>query len=375
MPWRLLGLALDSGWLVAAPCEHGNMAFSTPPEIDTFAALHAALVPEGYSISQKVRVLDCLRAAAENPAATRPVGPTLADHIFPALREVAGPFGRTHSWLRDGDWNYAFTAHFDFVVHERLDSEHPTHPLFAVEFDGAHTHSSLAVRQRDMRKNRLCAASGFPLVRIDDTFLYRRERLSLVAWLAQLWAAHRSEMPQLLAERDAEVDAMTEEEFEEAGIWLLGERPDLDVDLIFRLQHPFPPVRQLADRLASRYGFQWSEVDAIAPDPDRPRWRVKSWCPPTPALENGLVERWRCELTLVGSDGRTAQLQGRANVQTGYPLHEETPDPGWDAFLAGRLPYLPAGPWTTAPSMLGHALCTHNTLIEIDLYLRRKDRP
>ncbi|MGH8472304.1 MAG: hypothetical protein ACREVJ_07615, partial [Gammaproteobacteria bacterium] len=100
--------------------------------------------------------------------------------------------------------------------------QHPTHPLFAVEFDGAQTHSSLAVRQRDLRKNRLCAASGFPLVRIDDTFLCRREQLSLVAWLARLWAAHRSEMPQLLADRDAEVDAMSEEEFKRLGSGSLG---------------------------------------------------------------------------------------------------------------------------------------------------------
>lgn len=212
-------------------------------------------------------------------------------------------------------------------------------------------------------------------MRIDDTFLHKRERLSLVEWLAKLWAAHRANMPRLLAERDAEVDAMTEEELEKAGNWLLAERPDLDADLIFRLQHPFPPIRQLADRLASRYGFQWSEVNAIAPDPHRPQWKVKSWYPPTPALDNGLVERWRCELTLARSDGRTTQLQGRANVQTGYPLHERAPEHGWDAFCAGRLPYLPAGPWTTAPSALGYALCTHNTLIEVELYLRRNDQP
>jgi hypothetical protein len=50
---------------------------------------------------------------------------------------------------------------------------------------------------------------------------------------------------------------------EAAGLWLLGERPDLDVDLVFRLEHPFPPVRRLAERLAVTYGFQWSEVNAF----------------------------------------------------------------------------------------------------------------
>jgi hypothetical protein len=146
--------------------------FSTPPEVRTFAALHDVLAPLGYAISQKARVLDCIQAAAANPQATTPVGPTLGDVLVPALREVAGPFGPTHPWLHKGDWSYAFQAHFDFVVHERLAGAHPTHPLFAVEFDGTQTHASAVAQQRDLRKNRLCAASGLPLVRVDDTFLH-----------------------------------------------------------------------------------------------------------------------------------------------------------------------------------------------------------
>lgn len=72
------------------------VAFSTPPEVQTFAALNDALAPLGYSISQKVRVLDCVRAAAENPKASTPVGPSLADVMVPALREMAGSFGPAH---------------------------------------------------------------------------------------------------------------------------------------------------------------------------------------------------------------------------------------------------------------------------------------
>lgn len=44
--------------------------------------------------------------------------------------------GPRHPWLRPGDWDYAFKAHFDFVVHAPLAERHATHPLFAVEFDG-----------------------------------------------------------------------------------------------------------------------------------------------------------------------------------------------------------------------------------------------
>jgi Protein of unknown function (DUF2726) len=350
------------------------VAFSTPPEVQTFAALNQALAPLGYSISQKTRVLDCVRAAAENPKASTPVGSSLADWVIPGLRELASPFGPAHPWLEEGDWNYAFKAHFDFVVHEKLDSQHPTHPLFAVEFDGASTHADAQSRRRDLRKNRLCAASGLPLVRINDTFLHRREQLSVVEWLVGLWAAHRSEMPDLLAERDAEIEAMSQEELEAAGLWLLGERPDLDVDLVFRLEHPFPPLCRLAERLAAKYGFQWSEVNAIPPNPHQPRWRVVRWLPAVPSLTTGLVEHWRCELRLVGPGGRTAELQGLADVRKGYPLHEGEVEDSWDAFFAGRLPYLPAGPWTQASWVVGEALCLHNTLIEVEHLLRRESR-
>jgi hypothetical protein len=186
--------------------------------------------------------------------------------------------------------------------------------VVAVEFDGARTHVNVESRRRDLRKNRLCAASGLPLVRVDDRFLHRRERLSVVEWLAGLWAAHRSEMPGLLVERDAEIEAMSEEELEAAGLWLLGERPDLDVDLVFRLEHPFPPVRRLAERLAVTYGFQWSEVNAFV-RPATPRWRVASWLPALPSRTTGLVDHWRCKLWLAGPGAQTAEVQGLADVQ------------------------------------------------------------
>jgi hypothetical protein len=347
-------------------------AFSSPPEVCTFEAFAGVLAPLGYSISQKVRAIDCVRAAAENPRTTTPVGSALADVLLPALRQQAGPFGPAHPWLQASDWGYAFRAHFDFVVHDRLRSSYPTHPLFAVEFDGRRTHASEDARRRDHAKHRLCAASGLPLARINDTFLHRRERLSLVEWLATLWAAHRSEMPRLLAERDAEVETMTEEERAAAGPWLLMERPDLDVDLLFRLKHPFPPTQILAERLARRYRFYWTTLTHQVVE--RPRWKVTRWRSAVPVSNGGLVERWQCEVTLTGPHGHTAELRGIADVQQGYPLHEGPVLDSWEALLAKRLPYLPAGPWTTAPSVLGEALCVHNTLLRVEQYLRRNDR-
>lgn len=99
------------------------MAFSTQPELKTLVALNGVLQPLGYLVSQKTRVLDAIQAAADQPEATTPVGPTLMDYALPAMRKTAGPLCSTHAWLRPDDWNYAFRSHFDFVVHARLDGK------------------------------------------------------------------------------------------------------------------------------------------------------------------------------------------------------------------------------------------------------------
>ena len=295
------------------------MPFSTPPEVETLAALDEVLHPLGFHVSQQVRVLDVIRAVADNPSATVSPGPTLGDFLPACPASVSGPLRRDHPWLEPDDWRYATQAHFDFLIQEGV-AEHPTHPLFAVEFDGEWSHLGPDTRRRDLQKNRLCAASrATTLLRIDYTFLHRREQLSTIEWLARQWAAYRTEMPQLLADRDAEVEAMTEDELN-AEIGLLGECPHLDVDFLFQLEHPFPPILRLASRLASRYGFQWAEVDAVAPDPDHPRWRVQWERPAVPSLASGRVERWKHEIGLVGPQGRRADLRGLADVRTCYPL-------------------------------------------------------
>ncbi len=89
-----------------------GMPFSTRPEIQALASLQHALTPLGYSISQKVRVLDVMRAADEIRDATTPVGPSLADMLFPLLRARAGSLRPEHPWLRPGDRDYAFQVAF-----------------------------------------------------------------------------------------------------------------------------------------------------------------------------------------------------------------------------------------------------------------------
>ena len=333
--------------------------------------LHDALVLLGYGVSQKSRVLDCVEAAAADPGASK-VGPlTLADALTEEFLANAGPFGPDHTWLRSGDWGRAFKMHFDFVVNERhVDKIRPTHPLFAIEFDGRTMHSDLRAKQRDLSKNRLCAASGLPLLRIDDTFLFRRERFSTIFWLAQLWHSYRSRMPTMLAERDKAIDSLSEEEMDSAGEFLLGEHPELDVNYMFELEHPFPAVQSAATRLASSYGFWWFEVSQDVPMESQ--WKVV-WSRPTTSVRTvGLVERWECELELRGPRGETELISGRADVKIGYPISEDPADAdSWAAIRAQRLPCLPAGPFRAASTYLGKALCRHNALVEIEHYLRR----
>ncbi len=342
------------------------MSYSTQAEIRTFAALQRALAAHGYLTSQKARVLDVVRAAAAAPATTVTPGPALGDVLVPALREAAGPFDHRHPWLRPGDWNFAFKSHFDFVVHAPLGERHATHPLFAVEFDGP-THSTPSARSRDVRKNRLCLASGLPLVRVDTTFLHERERLSLIEWLATLWAAHRREMPSLLAERDAEVAAMDAGEFGASALSLLCERPELDVDLLFRLSHPYPPTRRLAARLARRFGFSWPSFGA---HPAEPRWSVGQQIPPVPSLNPGILETWTCEVELHGPSDQVVKVRGMVELRTGYPIEASgAVNDSWEEILAGRMPFLPAGPWLGAAGIVGEALCQHNVLHEVEQWL------
>ena len=347
------------------------VAFSSDPEIRTLAALQAALGRYGYFVSQKSRLLDVVEAAAANPVASTVPGPSIGDELIPGLRAAAGPFSPQHPWLRPGDWDYAFKAHFDFVVHAPLSDRHATHPLFAVEFDGP-GHSEPGAMARDVRKNRLCLASGLQLVRVDSTYLYERDRLSLIEWLATLFAAYRRRMPELLAGRDAEIDAMDPADIEAAGPFLFGERPDLDVDLIFRLENPFPPAQRLARHLADRYGFSCRMLEAR---PEQPQWRVGPLSPPLPSLSDGLTETWTSWLEMHGPGDRTLKVSAMVELRTGYPidLSGEVEDL-LTAFSAGRVPCLPAGPWFGAPNTIGPALCDYNLLREVSLALAAVSR-
>lgn len=121
-------------------------------EINTDQALERAAAAVGYRIAPKVRVADVLRIA--------------------------------DSGLSSRDYSYSLRAHFDWVITEgeaRI-------PQFAVEFDGA-SHDTPEAAARDEMKDRIAIHFGFPLLRIDGTFLRRVRKRPLLEILVEAWKA------------------------------------------------------------------------------------------------------------------------------------------------------------------------------------------
>jgi hypothetical protein len=105
--------------------------------------------------------------------------------IAPKVR-VADVLPIAGSGLADAEYSYALKAHFDWVVtqgDERV-------PQFAVEFDGA-SHQTARVAARDATKDAICLRFGFPMLRIDGTFLRRVRRRPLLEILVEAWRAWR----------------------------------------------------------------------------------------------------------------------------------------------------------------------------------------
>jgi hypothetical protein len=123
-------------------------------EVNTDRALERAAEAAGYRIAPKVRVADVL--PIEN------------------------------SGLSNAEYGYALRSHFDWVVTEGEDRE----PQFAVEFDGM-SHSDPAVAARDAMKDKVANHFGFPLLRIDGTFLRRVHKRPLLEILVEAWAAYQ----------------------------------------------------------------------------------------------------------------------------------------------------------------------------------------
>ena len=161
---------------------------------------------------------------------------------------------------------------------------------------------------------------------------------------------------------------MEPEELDAAGGFLLGERTHLDVDLVFRLENSFPPAHRLAEHLAGRYGFACSLLGAR---PEQPRWCAGAVSLPVLALSDGLTETSTSWLDLHGRAEEVIKVSGMVELRTGYPIDlSGEPEDTMAAFMAGRVPWLPAGPWFGAPITMGPALCEYNLLREVHLTLK-----
>jgi hypothetical protein len=102
--------------------------------------------------------------------------------VFAKVR-VADVLQINRSGISNEQYHYALSAHFDFVV---TDAEYL--PLFAVEFDGPHHKSSERARQNDFKKDSICSALEFPLLRINSLYIGAKYRgMDLLTYFASCW--------------------------------------------------------------------------------------------------------------------------------------------------------------------------------------------
>ncbi|HEU0130828.1 MAG TPA: hypothetical protein VFQ85_07540 [Mycobacteriales bacterium] len=261
---------------------------------------------------------------------------------------------------------------FDFVVHDAA-----THrPLFAVEFDEGEPDPHM------FDKNLLCATAFLGLLRFDARHLHEIEELTLVAWLARRWRAYESAMPGMIADRDADIAAMDPQEFEAAGSFLIGDHPELDVELVFDLEHPYPPLVTIANRLWARHramGTRLREIAQLDLGRDEPRWVIVE-DDGLPRLGDELrrhyrhvarVKRWPS----TRDDAPSASFTGMYEVELAYPIGDG-PVPSVEEqyamiFAEGRFPYAmpPAG---VGLSHLGPQVAWYNALREVEQWLDRQ---
>lgn len=168
----------------------------------------------------------------------------VAPHV--AVREVVRVEDEALTQSEIGILNF---GHFDFAIYpSRLFDQKPA---FVVEFDGP-THETDLQAARDIAKNALCARAGLPLLRLTFDDLTPLERRTMVAWIAERFAAHEREMPELVRRTRHELEDLAEDG---ADMDMVVESCDYDTGVIFDLDHPFPENVVIARRLLDRFGI------------------------------------------------------------------------------------------------------------------------
>lgn len=102
--------------------------------------------------------------------------------VFPHLRikEVANK-----DWIDEEAFDYALKGHIDFTI--AVDFR----PILAVELDGRF-HQNLKARERDKKKDSVCAMLGIPLVRLDYGHMRAELLQPILAEVAEAWLSDTS---------------------------------------------------------------------------------------------------------------------------------------------------------------------------------------
>jgi hypothetical protein len=191
-------------------------------EDKTFRILDSVLPKRGYKILAAVRLQDALQAEAND--------------------QIDTPEETT----------YYRRAHFDFVVCQQVD-RFALMPIFAVEFDGPQHDVDSAQKRRDQLKNRFCKDAHFPLLRITSEQLEQHERVSLLAFMLERFLAWQRESHNIWEDCRQRFEQLPPDdpvllEMNETG----SLDPAFDPMFLFNLEHPFPAILTVLQRLARR---------------------------------------------------------------------------------------------------------------------------
>jgi hypothetical protein len=121
-----------------------------------------------------------------------------------------------------------------------------------IEFDGPE-HARKKQKFSDIRKNRICYYSSIPLLRIDDSYIKKYEKVSALEYLVYRFLAWQEQWEGLVKEFHETVGSMSDEELE--GMRELGYvDPAIDPSVIFDVTTPVPRLLELSNELYDVYG-------------------------------------------------------------------------------------------------------------------------
>ncbi|WP_078950809.1 DUF2726 domain-containing protein [Streptomyces viridochromogenes] len=223
--------------------------------------------------------------------------------------------------------NFLRDAHFDYTLHRKSSNE----VIWAFEFDGpGHVSDPDAIR-RDILKNRICSKANLPLLRIEDDLLEAIDGISLLEWLIRRWMRYEKIIPRMISDRDRAAASMSEKDWDEFRISedVFIVPPELDVNSLFDLANPYPPLPKTSTRLLKTYGIREGLSLELNPESreitTEAAWELSTCGGPLPDLKDyGLYSRSFCEVQLrrVGEDWLNAPAfaaTGEYMARVAYP--------------------------------------------------------